>query len=85
MAPEDRMTTTYKASIVCSDGSNENWSDLHAYLWSEEKRSLHCIKQIISVPLRYARHRDVLHLLTPTTKELKSLWNQLGRLNSGRS
>lgn len=50
----------------------ENCSDLVVYIWSEEKSSLHCVKQNIFVLLWYPRHGDVLHLLTPTT--LESAW-----------
>lgn len=54
-------------------GVMENWNGLLVYMWSEEKRSLHRVKQNISVLLQYPRHGDVLHLLIPTTKEVKSL------------
>lgn len=47
-----------------------------------EDSSLHCIKQIISVLLWCPTCSGLLHLLTPTTKEVNSLWSHFGHLDS---
>lgn len=81
MTPEDWTTTTYKPSIVCSDGND----GVTLFTCGHEKRSLHCVEQNISVLLWYPRHGEVLHLLTLTTTRLKSFEVSLGIQVQGRS
>lgn len=65
--------------IFAVRGEMGNWNDL-VCMWREELAALCQAKHLLL--LQHPRHGDVLLLLTPDTKEVKSLWSQLRHLGS---